>query len=128
MPQPYKCQMTSNAIQSLFQPSTMFSNFAAYTTTSQVVVSLASILLVYGICKIFAFVYNELTSPLRHVPGPPNPSFIYGCFKQLSESVSLKAHTVLSHWINGYIPNRIIPYWRRIGSTDQRFNSKRCSV
>ena len=59
-----------------------------HVTATQLVVSLASILLVYGIYKIFAFVYDELTSPLRHVPGPPNPSFLYGSFKQLSESVS----------------------------------------
>ena len=72
----------------------MFSIFAA-PTTQLTIVFLASFLLVYGIYKIFAFVYNELTSPLRHVPGPPNPSFIYGCFKQLSESVSRKAHIVL---------------------------------
>ena len=69
----------------------MFSNLAApYDTTTQLVVSLTSFLLVYGIYKIFAFVYDELTSPLRHVPGPPNPSFVYGSFKQLSESVSRK--------------------------------------
>ena len=59
-----------------------------YDTPTQLVVLLASILLVYGIYKIFAFVYDELTSPLRHVPGPPNPSFLYGSFKQLSETVS----------------------------------------
>jgi hypothetical protein len=65
----------------------MFSNFAGpYTTTA---VTLASIFLVYGIYKTFAFIYDELTSPLRHVPGPPSPSLIYGNFKQLSESVSL---------------------------------------
>ena len=75
----------------------MFSNFGApYATTTQLVVLLASFLLVYGIYKIFAFVYDELTSPLRHVPGPPNPSFIYGSFKQLSESVSRKAHLIVS--------------------------------
>ena len=75
----------------------MFSNFAAHATTSsttQLVVSLASILLVYGIYKIFASVYGMLVSPLRHVPGPPNASFLYGNFKQLSESVSQKARIV----------------------------------
>ena len=41
--------------------------------------------LVYGIYKILAFVYDELTSPFRHVPGPPNAGFLYGNFKQLSE-------------------------------------------
>ena len=74
----------------------MLSNFAPpYATTTQLVIaSLASFLLVYGIYKIFAFVYDELTSPIRHVPGPPNPSLIYGSFKELSESVSRKAHIV----------------------------------
>jgi hypothetical protein len=69
----------------------MFSNTSIagpYTTTTQLAVSLASFLSVYGIYKIFAFVYDELTSPLRHVPGPPSPSFIYGSVKQLAESVS----------------------------------------
>ena len=67
----------------------MFSNLAApYDTTIQLLVSLASIILVYGIYKIFGFVYDELTSPLRHLPGPPNPSFIYGSHKQFMESVS----------------------------------------
>ena len=78
-----------------FPLTTMFSNPAApYDTTTQLVVSLASILLVYGIYKIFAFVYDELTSPLRHIPGPSNPSFMYGSFKELSESVSRKARIV----------------------------------
>ena len=115
---------------SLLRPSTMFSNFTAYTTTTQLVVSLASLLLVYGIYKILAFVYDELTSPLRHVPGPPNPSFIYGNFKQLSESVSRKDHIVSLLTVNGYIPNRIIPRWRRVGSiyTDRQSNSEWYSV
>ena len=77
----------------------MFSNFCC-PYNSAIIVSLASFLLVYGIYKIFAFVYHELTSPLRHVPGPPNPSYIYVSFKQLSESVSRKAHIVSC--LNGY--------------------------
>ena len=74
----------------------IFNLAAPYVTTTQLPLSLASILLIYGIYKISAFVYDELTSPLRHVPGPPNPSFLYGNFKQLSELVSLKAHIVVS--------------------------------
>ena len=98
----YKRQMTSNGIRAFCRPSTMFSNFAAsYATTAQLVVSLASILLVYGIYKIFGFIYDELTSPLRHVPGPPNPSFIYGSFKLLSDSVSREAHIAsLLKWMH----------------------------
>ena len=67
----------------------MISNFAVPCATS-LVVPFASFLLVYGIYKISAFVYDKLTSPLRHVPGPPSDSFIYGNFKQLTETVSRK--------------------------------------
>ena len=83
----YKCQMRrSNSSQSFFRLTTMLSNLATPYAT---VVSLASFFLVFGICRIiFAFVYDKLTSPLRHVPGPPSPSFIYGNMKQHSESVS----------------------------------------
>jgi hypothetical protein len=81
----------------------MFSNFAASyasVTITQLVVSLASFPLIYGIYKIFAFVYDELTSPLRHVPGPPSPSFIYGSFKELSESVSRNVMLSRSNYFN----------------------------
>ena len=82
-------------IQSLsFRLTTMFSFAAPYASTTQFILSLASFILVYGIYKVFAFVYDELTSPLRHIPGPPNPSFLYGSVKQLSESVSRRAHFV----------------------------------
>ena len=95
----YKCQwMTrSNKFEVPSRLITMFSNFPSpFSSTTQLVVSLASFLLVYGIYKIFAFLYDELTSPLRHVPGPPSPSFIYGSMKQLSESVSWKLHWLAS--------------------------------
>ena len=82
---------------------TMFSDFAApYATTSQLVVTLGSIPLVYGIFKILALLYDKLTSPLRHVPGPPSASFIYGSFKQLSESVSRKT----TYWSRSDCLNR----------------------
>ena len=56
--------------------------------STQLVVSLASVFLVYGIYKISTLIYDKVTSPLRHVPGPPSPSFIYGNSKQLSDPVS----------------------------------------
>ena len=130
----YKRQMkTSNATQSLlFLLITMFSNFASatpYATTTQLAVSFASLVLVYGLYKLLAFVFNELTSPLRYVPGPPSASFIYGNFKQLSESVSRKPHCFLVNFgwlLKRTIRNRIIPRCRRIGSTntDRQSNSK----
>jgi hypothetical protein len=66
----------------------------SYATTTQLVLSLAGIILVYGIYRIFIFIHDEVTSPIRQVPGPPSPSFIYGNSNQLSESVSPKAHIV----------------------------------
>ena len=67
----------------------MMSNLAANVITPQLVLlSSAGIVLIYGIHKIWTFIHNEMTSPVRDVPGPPSPSFIYGNFKQLSESVS----------------------------------------
>ena len=106
----------------------MFSNFAAsYATTTQLVVSLIAFLLVYGIYRILAFVYNELTSPIRHVPGPPNPSLIYGSFKKLTESVSRKLTLSCSDCSTD--TSRTIPSCRRIGSinTDRQSNIKRYS-
>ena len=81
----------------------MFSDFAgSYTTTTQLVVSVAGVLVIYGIFKISSLIYNELTSPLRHLPGPPSPSFIYGSFKQLSESVSRSYYLVVIAKTNAF--------------------------
>lgn len=63
-------------------------------TTAPFVTSLAGILLVFGVYKISTFIYDEVTSPVREVPGPPSPSFLYGNLKELPESVSPKAHIV----------------------------------
>jgi hypothetical protein len=42
----------------------MFPDFAgSYATTTQLVVSVAGLLLVYAIFKISTLIYNELTSP-----------------------------------------------------------------
>jgi hypothetical protein len=109
-------------------PSTMmFYNLTgSYITTTQLVVSVP---LVYAIYKISTFIYDEVTSPIRNVPGPPNPDFIYGNFKALSESVSPKLTTVSFLNAEGYFPNRIIPFCLSIGSTntDQQSNSGGCS-
>ena len=89
----YKCHLYHPEPLKVSVPHWMFSNFAAsYATTTQLVVSLISFILVYGVYRISTFVYDKLTSPIRHIPGPPSPSFIYGNFKQLTESVSRKHH------------------------------------
>ena len=69
-------------------------HFETGFTTGQLVVSLAGIGFIYGLYKIFAFIHDEATSPIRDIPGPPNPSFLYGNFKELSVTVSSKAHIV----------------------------------
>ena len=56
--------------------------------TAPFVTSLAGILLVFGVYKISTFIYDEVTSPVRNVPGPPSPGFLYGNLQELSESVS----------------------------------------
>ena len=63
-------------------------------TTSQLVISLTSIGLIYGIYKISAFIQDKITSPINDVPGPPNPSFFYGNFGELLVSVSVNRLTV----------------------------------
>ena len=71
------------------------SNFSApYATTTQLVVSFRFLglqpLVLWNLQDI-CFVYDELTSPLRYVPGSPNPSFYVWKFQtslRISESKS----------------------------------------
>ena len=88
----------------------MFQNIAgSYATTPQLITSLAGILLVYAIYKIFTFIYDEVTSACR-----------------LSWAWT---NLILSSVSNGYLLNSIIPYCKMIGltNTDRRSNSKCCS-
>lgn len=75
-------------------------------TIAQLVVFLVGIGLIYGIYKISAFIHDEVTSPMRDVPGPPNPSFFYGIYKEISVSVSLKAHTVTIIALSTRMPSK----------------------
>ena len=63
-------------------------------TTAQLVVSLAGIVVIYVIYRISTFIHDEVTSRIRDVPGPPNSSFLYGNFKELTVTVSPKAHPI----------------------------------
>ncbi|KAF8816768.1 cytochrome P450 [Phlegmacium glaucopus] len=82
--------------------ATMLSNLAgSYVTTAQLVVSLACILLVYGIYKISTFIRDEVTSPSRDIPGPTSPSFLYGNLKELSASYD---SVLQEDWLNQYGP------------------------
>ncbi|KAG6820052.1 hypothetical protein H0H93_006067 [Arthromyces matolae] len=46
--------------------------------------SLTATVVVYGAYRVLKIVYREVASPLRDLPGPENPSFVYGNMKELS--------------------------------------------
>ncbi|KAJ7638146.1 cytochrome P450 [Mycena rosella] len=50
----------------------------------QILVPIAGTLLCYMVLYVVQFVYRDLTSPLRHVVGPKNPSLIVGNFRQMA--------------------------------------------
>lgn len=61
--------------------------------------SLAASIVAYGVYRVARFVYSELTSPLRDLPGPQNPSLLYGNFKQIhaAENSVLQEQWVQEH-------------------------------
>ncbi|KIM49563.1 hypothetical protein M413DRAFT_21761 [Hebeloma cylindrosporum] len=65
----------------------------------QIVVSLLTTLGLYVIYKLFRFFYNNLTSPLRVLPGPPSVSIIYGNLKQIWEAENSVLH---EKWVEEY--------------------------
>jgi len=58
--------------------------------------SLLGTLGLYSVYKLLRFFYNNLTSPLRVLPGPPSDSIIYGNIKQIWEAVC-QSNLVTSH-------------------------------
>lgn len=50
--------------------------------------SLAATLAAYGLYQVVKFIYGELSSPLRDLPGPKSPSLLYGNFREIYEAVS----------------------------------------
>ena len=50
-------------------------------------ISTGGTLLVFTLYKIFEFFYAQFTSPLRDLPGPRSPSFLYGNFKEIWHAV-----------------------------------------
>jgi uncharacterized membrane protein YagU involved in acid resistance len=54
----------------------------------QLVGSLIAALAAYVLYKIVTLTYFEFTSPLRELPGPKSPSWIYGHFRQVWDLVS----------------------------------------
>ncbi|KAJ6553319.1 cytochrome P450 [Mycena capillaripes] len=48
-------------------------------------------LVCYGLFRVGQFLYQVATSPLRHVAGPRNASFLFGNFKEMEDDASLTA-------------------------------------
>ncbi|KAJ8463981.1 hypothetical protein ONZ45_g17392 [Pleurotus djamor] len=55
----------------------------------------------YGSYKLFQLVYSELTSPLRHLPGPKSSSWLYGNFKEIFDAENSVLH---EKWVSEYGP------------------------
>jgi hypothetical protein len=51
--------------------------------------SLVAAPLSYVAYKLFLFFHEQWTSPLRVLPGPPNPSLIFGNMKEISKAVRI---------------------------------------
>jgi hypothetical protein len=58
----------------------------------KLVLSAAATLLVYGLYKLVVVVLGQLNSPLRDLPGPKSPSWIYGNFAEIIAAVRTIAH------------------------------------
>lgn len=80
---------------------------------------LTSILTTLTLLKITRLLTDYLTSPLRSLPGPPSPSFLYGTYAQLAAA---PAHTAAA-WTAAYGPTFAFTgllSQRRLFTTDPR--------
>lgn len=53
----------------------------------------------YGVVKLLGFLYHELTSSVRLLPGPPSTSWIYGNLKEISNLEDSQLH---EEWERAY--------------------------
>ncbi|KAF8960371.1 cytochrome P450 [Flammula alnicola] len=77
----------------------------------QLLVSLLATVGVYGLYKLAKFLYDQWTSPLRVLPGPPNSSFIFGNLKEIWEAENSVLH---EKWVEQY--GSTIKYKAFVGS------------
>ncbi|KAJ7659181.1 cytochrome P450 [Mycena polygramma] len=64
-------------------------SFTQYAKLFQVFVPIASGLLCYILIYASRIAYRNLTSPLRHLRGPKNPSFLLGNFQEMADDALL---------------------------------------
>ncbi|KAF8061716.1 cytochrome P450 [Lyophyllum atratum] len=65
----------------------------------QLLGSLAATLGAYGLYRGLKLIYEEMTSPLRDLPGPKSASLIYGNFKQIWDAENSVLH---EKWVQEY--------------------------
>jgi hypothetical protein len=80
---------------------------------SRLLASIAGTLIAYSLFKILRLWYQELNSPLRHLPGPRSSSFIYGNGKELLRDVCLGLSSLIEEKLTNY--GRMAPRCRRNG-------------
>ncbi|KAG6809703.1 hypothetical protein H0H92_015069 [Tricholoma furcatifolium] len=88
------------------------------TVAVQLVGSLSATLVAYGAYRLLQLIYEEVTSPLRDLPGPPSPSFIYGNMQEIWAAENSILH---EKWIKEYgstIQYKIVFNLRRLYTTD----------
>ncbi|KAJ7657193.1 cytochrome P450 [Mycena polygramma] len=56
---------------------------------TQILWPIVGTLFCYLVVHVFQFWYRDLTSPIRHLPGPQNPSLIFGNFKDMANDAQL---------------------------------------
>lgn len=61
----------------------------------KLLISAVGALVLYGVYVLVKLLYAEFTSPLRDLPGPENPSFLYGNLGQLKSSVCPALHCIM---------------------------------
>ncbi|KAJ7606317.1 cytochrome P450 [Mycena rosella] len=68
--------------------------------TSQLLVPIAGTFAAYLLLQLAKFLYEELTSPLRHLPGPTGTNLVLGHFRQIEMDSA-----ITSKWRDEFGPN-----------------------
>ncbi|KAG5642330.1 hypothetical protein DXG03_003005 [Asterophora parasitica] len=68
---------------------------------TQLLGSLGGTLAAYGVYRLLKLVFMELTSPLRNLPGPKNPSIIWGNLKEMREEMTIE-DALLNRWVEAH--------------------------
>ncbi|KAJ6457452.1 cytochrome P450 [Mycena vitilis] len=87
---------------------------------SQLLFSFAGSLGAYAVYQILKLVYDELNSPLRHLPGPKSTHFLYGNLKDIDKAENSVLH---EQWVEQYgstLKYRIFLGLTRLYTTDTK--------